>query len=496
MGTEDSNISRTASQNLNQINNYKPQLNLKSMLTLLGVLFIITAIIGFVWNSYKKNADASDAAIKSQTNYRKSDLKNFPAFPLPVRSLYVLFAGIGIIMLNGVFFWANAGTAYAVQYPWGGDKMVKTQGLKTKMWGRTIPLSYEISIQDVILQGEQTLAESNDGIYNRKASLWEFSDAIKAEIATAIVVGVNTDDEEAFLNMADRNRSESKLIYGRVLPNIDAALKNTCKLMDAQEYISGKASDFDRYFRDQLENGMYLVEEYYEADRTAEVIGDTATIREIKPQRSSKQKRFRIKRDNQNNILRDNKSNTLKQYGIRIYQAQVTSIDWESSFDKRLDLQKNEVAQTQLEKQQAERQYYTAKKEIAAGEAAKAKERALLEKQQIKLTIEAETEAKVAAQNRIAEKEKLQVAILQAKSKKVAADAIFYENAKRVQAGLTPQERAKMDIQKNKDTWDAIGSMRFDGVYMTGGSNGKGSDGLLSALLGAEVAKGMKAPKN
>jgi len=53
-----------------------------------------------------------------------------------------------------------------------------------------------------------------------------------------------------------------------------------------------------------------------------------------------------------------------------------------------------------------------------------------------------------------------------------------------------------MGNEDSSNSRTAIGSMRFDGVYMTGGSNGKGSDGLLSALLGAEVAKGMKAPKN
>ena len=77
--------------------------------------------------------------------------------------------------------------------------------------------------------------------------------------------------------MADRNKSEGKLIFGRVLPNIDAAIKNTCKLMDAQDYISGQASDFDRYFRDQLENGMYQVEQYYEDENINEIVEDSPT---------------------------------------------------------------------------------------------------------------------------------------------------------------------------------------------------------------------------
>lgn len=468
------------------------------MFTIIGVLLLILAATSAIYNSIKATTDAQDAINlehnKSQSDsYYHKPVKNMMEFPIKVKPVLLVLCSVGIFALNGLFFWANAGTAYAVQYPWGGDKMIKTQGLKTKMWGRTIPLSYEISIQDVILGEDERLAGSADGIYNREANLWEFSDAIKAEIATAIVIGVQTEDEESFLKMADANRSESKLIYGRVMPNIDAALKNTCKLMDAQEYISGKASDFDRFFRDQLENGMYLVEEYYEEEATSEVIGDTETVRTIEPNKASKQKRFRIKRDSNGNILRDNNSNTLKQYGIKIYQAQVTSIDWEESFDTRLDLQKNEVAQTQLEKQQAERQFYTAKKEIAKGEAEKAKERAMLEKEQIKLTIAAETEAKVAEQNLIAEKKKLEVAKLQAKSKKVAADAQYYENSKLVSAGLTPQEQAELDLKIAVGVAEAFAKMETPSVVITGGEAGSsnGSDGLTNALIQAEMAKSL-----
>jgi hypothetical protein len=482
------------------------------MITLLGVLLVITLIASFVWEKMKNEFDERDLVnekynekmvAEGQSERYFKPIKNFPSFPIRMRKRYLAILAVMVFMVNGLFFWNNSGTITSVQYPWGGDKMIATQGLKVKAWGKTIPISYEISIQDKILkknaQGEviESIPESSDGIYNRVAKKWEFSDAIKADIATAIVIEIVTEDEEAFLNMADRNRSEAKLIYGRVLPNIDAALKNTCKLMDAQDYISGAASDFDRYFRDQLENGMYQVEEYYDDDANPEIIGDTTTVRTVDNNNgaSSKQKKYRIKEDEQGNIIRDNSSNSLSQYGIRFIQAQVTSIDWEGSFDTRLDRQKEEVALTQLEKQAAERLYYTTQKEIALGESNKATERALLEKEQIKLTIAAETEAKVAVQNRIAEVEKLEVAKLQAMSKKVAADATYYENAKRVQAGLTPQERQKMDEQMNRDKWENIGKMKFDGVYMMGGTQSKGGDGLLSALLGAEVAKKMNTKK-
>jgi len=474
------------------------------MLTLIGILVILVAVGKIVWNQIMKSNAAYNAELKKEypdnqavvTQHSKT-VRDFPV-KLP-KSWLIAIIGIAIITLNGLFFWANAGTAYAVQFPWGGDKMIATQGLKVKAWGRTIPLSYETSIKDIILRKDsdgdlERLPENNDGIYNRRAQEWEFSDAIKADIAVAVIVGVSIDDEEKFLKMADRNRSEGKLISGRVLPNIDAAIKNTCKLMDAQEYISGKASDFDRYFKDQLDNGMYLVEEYFEDVDIPEIIGDTTTVRKVTG-KSSKTKKYKIKRDSQGNIMRDKTSNSLRQYGLTIHQAKVTSIDWEDSFDTRLDLQKDEVAKTQLEKQEAERQFYTTKKEIAKGEANKATERAKLEKEQIKLTIAAETEAKVAAQNLIAEKKIYEVEQYKAKSKKVAADATYYENLKRVQAGLTPQEKLKGDIQMNRDKYEFISKWNLPSFYMAGGT-GDGQTDLLQALIGADLAKGvMNRPK-
>lgn len=457
------------------------------VLTVIGVLFALYPLFYVVYNAVKRSYDKHN-----QTTHRDWDTKpNLPTMPKLLSTGLSVTVGILLIMLNGMFFWAEAGTAYAVQYPWGGDQMVKTQGLKFQGWGRTIPLSYEISIKDIITypneDGVYVIPKSENGIYNRLAKQWEFSDAIKAEIATAVVVGVNTEDEEVFLNMADRNRSEQKLINGRVIPNIEAALKNTCKLMDAQEYISGKASDFDRYFRDQLENGMYIVEEYYTTDNSPEIIGDTSTVRVIEDNKNTRQRRYRIARDSQGNILRDNKSNTLTQYGIVIYQAQVTGIDWEKSFDQRLQLQKEQVAQTQLEKQEAEKEFYRAKKEIARGESEKAAERARLEKEQIKLTIAAETEAKVAEQNLIAERKKLEVAKLAAQSKKVAADAQYYENSKLVSAGLTPQERAQLEKEIAIGVAHEFAQMSTPQIVINGGDDGEG--GLTNSLIQAEMAR-------
>lgn len=474
------------------------------MLTFVSILLLFIAGASWFISKYNQNVKESNLDIdfkneeikkynenRSDSYYHKNHLplKNEIPIKLP-KPLFLVLSAIAMFMLNGLFFWNEAGTATAVQYPWGGDKTIKTQGLKTKMWGRTIPIKYEISVKDIITTGE--LSENRPGLYNRYAKLWEFQDAIKAQIAVSVIAGIDLNDEQKFLEMADKNGSEARLVIGRILPNVDAAIKNTCKLMDAQDYISGKASDFDRYFKDQLQNGMYLVEEYIEEEISPEIIGDSLTVRTLKPTNTNKQTKYRIKRDNQGNIMRDSGSNSLNQYGISIQQAIVTGIDWEQAFDKRLQLQKEVVAQTQYEKQEAEKEYFRAKKEIAKGESEKAKERARLEKLQIQQTIEAETQAKVAIQNLIAEKKRYEVEQFKAKSKKVAADAQYYENQRLVSAGLTPQQRIEAEIQMNKDKWDNISKWNLPTTYFAGsGSNTNKSD-LLTSLIAADMVKKKK----
>lgn len=472
------------------------------MITMLGIIVLLLVLASYLLQKINASIEVENERIrqinsKNPDSYYHKQLKSkAPSLNLPGKLWYWLVLAVCIFMLKGVFFYNPAGTITSVQYFWGGDKMVSSQGIKVKAYGKLIPISYEISIQDVILQKDQTLSKNEPGTYNRNAKEWEFADAIKARIATAIIIEVITEDEESFLSMADRNRTEGKLIRGRVLPNIEAALKNTCKLMDAQDYISGEASTFDRYFRDQLENGMYILEEYYDKEKLPEIIGDTSTIRIISNQGiASKQKKFKIQYDNQGNPIRDTKSNSLSQYGLNYAQAMVTSIDWEPSFDTRLDKQKDEVAKTQLEKQEAERQYYTAKKNEAEAESNKVAKRGQLELQQIEKTIAAETLAKSAKFKEEEETNLLAAANKEAQRIKVLADAESYKNQRLVQAGLTPQERATLDEQMNRDKWANVSKMKFDGVYMMGGTQQKSGDGILSALLGAEVAKKMNSKK-
>ena len=442
------------------------------MLTLLGILVIILGLIPIIIKPFVKNNTALNWFSRR-------------------RSIQIVLTGFVMSIFSGMFFYAEPGTAYAVQYPWGGQKAVFRQGINTKMWGRLIPIQFELPIKYVIPGEKGDLGDQSKYAYVDKARHWEFNDAVKGKIATSIVISINNTDATQFLSVADRNKTERNLVYSRIVPNIDQAIKNTCKLMAAQDYISGQAADFDRYFQDQLENGMYVLEEYV-INESPEVIGDSTTIRKV-VNNESKQKRFRIKREN-GEVVRV-KGNSLKSYGLTVVQAVVNEIDWENTFDKRLTLQKEEVAQTQLEKQQAEREFYRAQKEKAKGEANKAQERARLEKEQIEQTISAETKAKVAEFNLIEERKKYEVAQYQAKTKKTLADAQAYENAKLVSAGLTPQERAEWEYKTSVYVARELKDLKLPEIYIQGEGKNADQGNLLQSLIGAELAKKMLTKK-
>jgi hypothetical protein len=455
------------------------------MLTSVGIIIVILGLITLILSPFiKAKLDAATGKINHTFLTKVLDWFTVK------RSIQFIIGGLVISVLTGMVFYAEPGTAYAVQYPWGTQKAVFHQGINTKMWGRVIPIQFEIPIKYVISNKEGGFGAQSEYAYVQQAKHWEFNDAVKGKIATSIVISINTSDESQFLSVADRNKTEKNLVFSRITPNIDQAIKNTCKLMAAQDYISGQAADFDRYFQDQLANGMYVLEGY-DVNDTEEIIGDTNTVRTIVNTGSrQRQKRFRIKyKDGQPVRVT---SNSLNSYGLTVVQAVVNEIDWESTFDKRLQLQKEEVAQTQLEKQQAERQFYRAQKEKANGEANKAKERARLETEQIQQTIEAETKAKVAEFNLLEEKKNYEVAIFKAKTKKTNADAQAYQNARLVSAGLTPQEKAEWEWKTTVGIAEQIKDLVLPQVYIEG-SGGKSNNGgsLLESLIGAEMARKM-----
>ncbi|MGI9531608.1 SPFH domain-containing protein, partial [Lutimonas sp.] len=427
-------------------------------MTIIGFIFIIVALVlAILINVYR--ITPVEGAAEVPPSFMQKMLNPWTAR----RSVLLGLVGVAFIAVSGLFFYNPAGTATAIQYLWGGDAAVTTQGVKLKFWGKTIPISFEIALQDMVKEFDQEGKKvfqyrTEEGIYHRSAQTREFADAIKADIAAALIVSINYNNEELFLEMADKNRSESKLVYARIYPVYDQALKNTCKLMDAQDYISGASSQFDYYLKDQMENGMYLTEEVYEEIDVSPIstLDSARTVAKGKIMNNEKrEKRYRIRKDENGEPIRD-ASNSLQRYGLTVQQVAVTSIDWEASFDNRLKDQKEQVAQTQLEKQEAEKEYYATQKAIAKGEREKAETRVKLEKVQLEQTITAETAAKTASYKEQEETNLLAAARKSAQKIRVIADAEAYEISKKVSAGITPEKRLQMELDASVQRTEAL----------------------------------------
>lgn len=463
-------------------------------MTTLGIFLIVLAVVMalLMYVIPTTNKDETKPLNLTQRIFKLWTIK---------KSILLGLLGIAFATFSGLFFYNPAGTATAIQYLWGGDAAVTTQGVKLKFWGKTIPISFEIALQDKIVEkdskGNRIITQdgAEEGIYHRAAQTREFADAIKADIAAALIVSINYDNQELFLEMADKNRSESKLVYARIYPVYDQALKNTCKLMDAQDYISGASSQFDYYLKDQMENGMYLTEEVYEEidESPITAIDSTRTVAKGKITNNEKrEKRYRIRKDANGEPVRD-ASNSLKRYGLTVQQVAVTNIDWEASFDNRLKDQKEQVAQTQLEKQEAEKEYYATQKAIAKGEREKAETRVQLEKAQLEQTITAETAAKTASYKEQEEANLLAAAKKQAEKIRVIADAEAYEISKKVSAGITPERRLQMELDASVERTKALAGpngLQLPNTVFSGANSGNSQASMLESILGAKILSG------
>ena len=116
----------------------------------LGFLLILVSI-GLFITTKVVNLRSVDEVVDSK--YGKERLKAHPSFLVNYslsKTIYGVLIGISLILVKGMFFINDAGTATAIQYLWGGDNAVTSQGIKMKLWGKTIPISFEIAMQDYI----------------------------------------------------------------------------------------------------------------------------------------------------------------------------------------------------------------------------------------------------------------------------------------------------------------------------------------------------------
>jgi len=465
------------------------------MFTTLGILLMIAAIaMMFVYPTLRKENQTGTKTDRLGNEKRVITAKASHPILLMFnkkRSLLLLVGGFIIALLPSLFWIAEPGVLYAVQYPWGQDALVSNQGVHTKVpFTKFIGIQMEIPIKDVLPDSEEI--EQNEFAYILQAKDREFNDAVKGTVANSIIIQVAHADEEKFLDVAKTVRSQENLVFSRIVPFRDAVLKNTAKLMSAQEFISGGSSEFDRAYKDQLQNGMYVLEEV-EMGSNGDTIGQNRVRLVGGNSDDSNKKVYKIRYKNGEPLRNEG---SLSDYGLTVGQAVVDKVDWEEKFDVRLDKLKEIVAETQTQKITAEKEMYRKQAVIETGEADKAQEQAKLEKEQISVTIAAETEVK---------KEKLALeaasimydkAVIEKKTRVTLADAKKYEIDRA--DGLSEREKFVILTAKEQAIGVAaeLNKTNFPDFMYFGGNSGSGATAsnqtpLIYDLLGAKLAESM-----
>ncbi|MEM8487894.1 MAG: hypothetical protein AAF564_20250 [Bacteroidota bacterium] len=405
----------------------------------------------------------------------------------------LIFGGIFTIFgMNGLFFMADASTDYVLQYPWGGTKTyVNTNGVKPRLFAKVIEIDHEIIVKELVpsqyKRFESGSRVESENTYVLAAGDYEFNDFISSYIGSTVVITTAPDDLDAFQSLAVNSKSEEGLVYGRVVPIISAAKKNTAKLMSAQGYIAGRSSDYDKWFLDQLRNGTYELIEITDMPQ----VDSIGAQRTITSGAKTSSVRYEIKYE-KGEPVRINEG--LGRYGLNVRQADADDQEWEEVFLSRLQDLKDIVANTQKEIEAAQLAVERKKRIIEEGESNKAEERAKLEKEQIQQVIAAETRKLVESENLAAAEMAEKTAVVQARTQKTLADAEAYQNKLLVSAGLTPQERAQIEKETAVQVAKELAKIQLPSTYFAGGANSGSSDGILTQLIGAEFAKQLMVP--
>ncbi len=427
------------------------------MPTLIGLLLIITA-----------------GALMLAPRFIK-DFKPIPG----IVPQFMLLVGIFLMLMTEIFFYAHPGFYYVVQYPSGNQKPIVSSGIKPRWFGQVIPVKQVLTLK---------FSEKNDGDYSGWAPPFKirFNDAVEASISTSIRIRIPSNPEN-LLHLALEYRSQDNLVSSSMMPAIREVLRNSARMISAQEYIMGKGGVFEQAVSDQMQNGIYELEirSYRDTSRMAFQTPDQRQLENNSVVRNEVLKML----DKSGNPIR--KLNDFIKYGIEVSQVVVDNVDPEQKFKDLLDQQRDAAGKANVARQEAQRAQYEKEKIIAQGESKKAETRVAKEVDQLNILVAAETEMKQAQTHIATNKYALEAAELAAKATKVSADAEAYQRERMMKADNALDKRLAAQVKINEVWATALHGANLvpTTLIQSGDSKGGNSAVDLIHLLTANAAK-------
>jgi regulator of protease activity HflC (stomatin/prohibitin superfamily) len=380
---------------------------------------------------------------------------------IPMLGKILMFIGVISFVLWRSVFYAEPGHSYAVQYFTGKQVAHMDAGFHFRGWGQVIEMKKVLAVK---------FSKRRDADYSGFSEPFgvRFNDAVQADISASMRMKLPSDPAR-FLALAIEYRNQENLVNSSLIPATKEVLRNSARMISAQEYILGKGGKFENAVLDQLQSGIYeLVVQTVKSNAAEPVQTDSMRTLERKEVLVSE---VSIKLDANGHPIR--KKHAFIEYGIEVTQAVIDDVDPEQNFKNLLAMQRDAAGKSNVARQEAQKAEFEKQRVIAQGETEKARIRVDKEKEQINILIDAETEMKRKKTEVDRQRYSVEAVELEAKAIKLKADADAYARERIMKADNALEKRLEALVSINKAYAEAIkGNRLVPNTVISGGGDG------------------------
>ena len=280
-----------------------------------------------------------------------------------------------------------------------------------------------------------------------------FNDASDGMIYGSLRVKLPTDQKYLARIQTDYNGMD-RLMNDLVRPTVTKVVYASGPLMSAFESYAEKKNDLIDYITDQLNYGVYKTQ-VKKVETTDPITGEKKTVNLASL----------IPDENAPGGYKRSEVSPFSYYGLEIGQVAVSKIDYSDKVKNQISEQQkaNMAVATARSQSLAAQQEAIRAEEQGKAEAAKAR----WEQEKIKAVAVTKAEQEFEVSRLEAQK-----AAEVARKVKAEGEAEAYRQAKLVQAGLSPKERAEYDMKTKIGVAQALAGVKLPTYVVAGGGNG------------------------
>lgn len=456
------------------------------MITFIGILLLIFAVVMLFVHPILR----TDNGEPNRFGEVKRKSPQFLLMWNGVNRIKLIVIAFMFILLDMSTIFAKEGHQYYVLTPTGQRYVMTTPGFKfivpfskVQEWSKYM----EVKAVKINPQTGELLEDISgiEGVIPGGVSVM-FIDRATAKVFISTRFEIPA-DEDAFIKLVETYKTPQNLVNNTLLQTINEQLTNITFMYSADDYVSGGATDYKLTIEDALKNGGFVVrrEEVIDTLFTPELLTIDSLV--SKPRQIQEIRKLTKNSKVIENGIPKRVPHEINTNKVITAQVIVSDVVLEGSFTDKLREQRDISAQKIIEIQKIETARAAQLRIVAEGERDKAAERVSQEKAQVAKLISIETQVKEEESKRQLAEIAVRTAELEAKATLTRERTQAEANRLKVNAGLTPQERAEWEYKTAVGVAEHFSKMNTPQVIINS-EGGKGND-LTNSLIQAEMAK-------